>query len=44
MEGKIDSAKSKLAVSEFLILDLSEMDPYWRTQDKMFNTIPLAWR
>ena len=34
MEGKIDSAKSKLDVSEVLMHDLSEMGIYWRTHIK----------
>ncbi len=34
MEGKIDSAKSNLAVSEDLMHDLSETDPFWRTHLK----------
>lgn len=31
MEGNIDSAKSKITVSEVLMFDLSVMDIYWRT-------------
>ncbi|MBS4034204.1 MAG: protein kinase [Ignavibacterium sp.] len=34
MEGKIDSAKSKLAASEVLMHDLSAMGPYWRAHIK----------
>ena len=44
MEGKIDSAKSKLAVSEVLMHDLSEMEPYWRKHSKSAATIPFVWR
>jgi tetratricopeptide (TPR) repeat protein len=34
MEGKIDSAKSRMTASEVLMQDLSSMGPYWRTQIK----------
>ncbi len=36
LEGKIDSAKSKLVMSESLLLQLSEISPSWRTMI-MFN-------
>ena len=40
MEGKIDSAKSKMAVSEYLILDLSRKDPYWETGNILAKKFP----
>jgi tetratricopeptide (TPR) repeat protein len=38
MEGKIDSAKSKMTLSESLIIDLSEKEPRWEeTQVKFWH-------
>ena len=38
MEGKIDSAKSKMAVSESFLLELSEKEPHWEeTQVKFWH-------
>ena len=38
MEGKIDSAKSKMVVSEFFLHELSEKEPHWEeTQVKFWH-------
>ena len=36
-EGRIDSAKSRMAETKSLMLELSEKEPYWKTQPKIFS-------